>query len=70
MHYACIWRFRDIAVYLAKEAGARVAVQNKYNRTPLARTSDEIKSLLAGTGLICIVIMHLQKEIVVYGICR
>ncbi|KAI8913056.1 kinase-like domain-containing protein [Powellomyces hirtus] len=46
MHYACFWRHRDIAVYLSKEAGAWVAIKNKYQKTPLGRTSDEIKDLL------------------------
>ncbi|KAJ3155901.1 hypothetical protein HDU89_005459 [Geranomyces variabilis] len=46
MHYACFWRYRDIAVYLGKEAGAWVAIKNKYQKTPLGRTSDEIKDLL------------------------
>ncbi|KAJ3296963.1 hypothetical protein HK104_001008 [Borealophlyctis nickersoniae] len=47
LHYACIWRFKDIALHLAKEANAHVAVKNKYHRTPLGRTSAEIKGLLA-----------------------
>ncbi|KAJ3158195.1 hypothetical protein HDU86_003153 [Geranomyces michiganensis] len=46
MHYACFWRYRDMAVYLGKEAGAWVAIKNKYQKTPLGRTSDEIKDLL------------------------
>ncbi|KAJ3057183.1 hypothetical protein HK097_011188 [Rhizophlyctis rosea] len=47
LHYACMWRFKDIALHLAKEAGATVAVKNKYSKTPLSRTSKEIQDALA-----------------------
>ncbi|TPX63279.1 hypothetical protein SpCBS45565_g06735 [Spizellomyces sp. 'palustris'] len=46
LHYACFWRHKEVAVYLAQDAGAHVAIKNKYQRTPLLRTSEEIKEAL------------------------
>ncbi|KAJ3017457.1 hypothetical protein HKX48_003526, partial [Thoreauomyces humboldtii] len=46
MHYACFWRHKSIAVFLGKEAGAWVSIKNKYQKTPLGRTSEDIKESL------------------------
>ncbi|KAI8817366.1 kinase-like domain-containing protein [Fimicolochytrium jonesii] len=50
LHYACFWRHQDVAVYLTKEAGAWVAIKNKYQKTPLGRTSLEIREELEGSA--------------------
>jgi len=39
LHYACFWGYIDIAEELV-DAGALVAVQNKYNETPLEKCSE------------------------------
>lgn len=49
LHYACFFRHTLIAEHLVHKAGAQVAVKNKYQKTPLARTSDEIKTLIGNT---------------------
>ncbi|KAI9100380.1 kinase-like domain-containing protein [Phlyctochytrium arcticum] len=46
LHYACFYRRSEMAIYLVRQAGAHVAVKNKYQKTPLARTSDEIRDEL------------------------
>jgi len=45
LHYACFWGFTDIAEELI-DAGALVAVQNKYQETPLDKCSNHIASRL------------------------
>jgi len=45
LHYACFWGFTDIAEELI-DAGALVAVQNKYQETPLDKCSNHVASRL------------------------
>ena len=47
LHYACFWGYTDIAEELIDE-GALVAVQNKYQETPLDKCSNNIASRLHG----------------------
>jgi len=47
LHYACFWRYKDIAEYLVLN-NAIIAIANKYFRVPLDRTSDEIREKLKG----------------------
>merc|ERR1719228_2427128 len=41
MHYACFWGYTDIAEELV-DSGALVAVQNKYQETPLDKCSERV----------------------------
>ena len=45
MHYACFWGYTDIAEELV-DAGALVAVQNKYQETPLDKCGERVAGLL------------------------
>jgi len=45
MHYACFWGYIDIAEELV-DAGALVAVQNKYQETPLDKCSERVAQRL------------------------
>merc|ERR1711994_1044743 len=45
MHYACFWGYTDIAEELV-DAGALVAVQNKYQETPLDKCSERVAQRL------------------------
>ena len=56
LHYACFWGFTDIAEELI-DAGALVAVQNKYQETPLDKCSNHVASRLHGRSNI---IVHKQ----------
>ena len=47
LHYACFWGYTDIAEELI-DAGALVAVQNKYQETPLDKCSNNVASRLHG----------------------
>jgi len=45
LHYACFWRYKNIAEYLVLN-NAIVNIANKYFKVPLDRTSDEIRDKL------------------------
>jgi integrin-linked kinase len=53
LHYACFFRYKDIALYLV-ENGALIGSKNKYGKTPLnfaGRLGDEIKAKAKDLGL-------------------
>lgn len=48
LHYACFWRYNDVALYLAKTCGAIVKVANNFHQLTIDHTSNILKSVLKG----------------------
>ena len=51
LHYACYWRYEEIALILAKVDNAFIHINNTFQSTPIMRTSYKIKSLLEGNHI-------------------
>lgn len=46
LHYACFWRYAEVALFLSKSAGAYIKIANHYNQLPIDHTSKKLHSVL------------------------
>lgn len=46
LHYSCFFNHDSVAQYLVNEAHGSLALKNKYQRTPLGRTTERLRALL------------------------